>query len=209
VTNFFESCHPWTAVLVKQSSTVAHEGSDPTGVVGQLVEQDRVVCTRQQTSSLVAVLEWVIRLVFQGFLSWFVVAWLESCRSNPCRNVGHMSRLAITSQGCCPTTLFFGIVALRMTKVKRYTLARFRIHRDPDLRLIFFFPTKLHRSSPWHRVNEPLRKKPDHHLSSIPTTRQTPKQDPLEESAFNECMWPVQNQRCLASKVNSRPHVLQ
>jgi hypothetical protein len=67
VTNFFESCHPCTAVLVKQSSIVAHEGSDKTGIVGQLFEKDRVSCTRQQTSYFVVVLERVMRLVSQAF----------------------------------------------------------------------------------------------------------------------------------------------
>jgi len=42
----------------------------------------------------------------------------------------------------------FGIVAMKITKVKRYNLARLRIHRDLDLWLIFFFPTKLYLSSP-------------------------------------------------------------
>jgi hypothetical protein len=41
----------------------------------------------------------------------------------------------------------FGVVAMRITKGKRYNLACLRIHRDPDLWLVFFFPTKLHLSS--------------------------------------------------------------
>jgi hypothetical protein len=38
----------------------------------------------------------------------------------------------------------FGMVVIRITKVKGSNLARLRIHRDPDLWLVFFFPTKLH-----------------------------------------------------------------
>jgi hypothetical protein len=42
VTNLLEPCPPCTAVLVKQSGTVAHEGADHTGMVGQRFEKDRI-----------------------------------------------------------------------------------------------------------------------------------------------------------------------
>jgi hypothetical protein len=68
---------------------------------------------------------------FPRFSSWLGVARLESRLSKPRRNPGQTSRLADTSQGCAPQP--FGIVATKMTNIKRYNLARLCIHRDSDL----------------------------------------------------------------------------
>jgi hypothetical protein len=40
--------HPSMAVLVKSSTTVAHEGPDHIDMAGQFFEKDSVLCTRHQ-----------------------------------------------------------------------------------------------------------------------------------------------------------------
>jgi len=85
----------------------------------------------------------------------------------------------------------FGIVATRITNVKRYDLARLRIHRDPDPWFVPFLPDKAPPLIGFGIALMTATKKPDYHMSPIPTTRQTPKQDPLKDKAFNEYMWSV------------------